>query len=92
MTTDSLPRAAAKGTVSAVWLFALVAAVLIGVFSHREHDGAWLSLALGASVTLALCIQLATKEKRGFVHRLASSISGALVILAAATGVVALIH
>jgi hypothetical protein len=92
MTTDALPPAAARGTVSVVWLFALVAAVLIGLFSHRAHDGAWLSLALAASVTLSLCLQLATKEKRGFVHRLGSSVSGALVILAAATGVIALIR
>ncbi|WP_022882549.1 hypothetical protein [Gryllotalpicola ginsengisoli] len=92
MTTESLPRAAAKGTVSAVWAFALVASVLIGVLSPSEHDGAWLSLAGAASIVLTLGIQLATKEKRGFVHRLASSISGAVVILALATGVIALIR
>ncbi|AYG02848.1 hypothetical protein [Gryllotalpicola protaetiae] len=92
MTTDPLPRGAAKGTVSAVWAFALVAAVLIGVFSHADYDGAWLSLSLAASVVIALCIQLATQEKRGFVGRLASSVAGALVILAVATGVIYLIH
>jgi hypothetical protein len=92
MTTDPLPRGAAKGTVSAVWAFALVAAVLIGIFSHPDRDGAWLSLALAASVMLALCIQLATREKRGFVSRLGSSVAGALVILAIATGVIYLVH
>jgi len=92
MTGEPLPRAAAKGTVSAVWAFALVAAVLIAIFSARANDGAWLGLALGASVVLALVIQLATQEKRGFVSRLASSVSGALVILAVATGVIYLIH
>ena len=92
MTGEPLPRAAAKGTVSAVWAFALVAAVLIAIFSNAGYDGAWLSLALGASVVLALVIQLATQEKRGFVSRLASSVSGALVILAIATGVIYLIH
>lgn len=92
MTGDALPQATAKGTVSAVWAFALIASVLIAVFSHPDHDGAWLSLALGASVVLALIIQIATQEKRGFVSRLASSVSGALVILAIATGVVYLIH
>lgn len=92
MTSDPLPRGAAKGTVSAVWGFALVAAVLIGVFSHADRDGAWLSLSLAASVIISLCIQLATREKRGFVTRLASSVSGALVILAVATGVIYLIH
>jgi hypothetical protein len=92
MTTDPLPRGAAKGTVSAVWAFALVAAVLIGIFSHPDRDGAWLSLALAASVMLALCLQLATREKRGFVSRLGSSVAGALVILAIATGVIYLVH
>jgi hypothetical protein len=92
MTSDSLPRGAAKGTVSAVWAFALVAAVLIAIFSHGDRDGAWLSLSLAASVVIALCIQLATREKRGFVTRLASSVSGALVILAVATGIIYLLH
>jgi len=92
MTGEPLPQAAAKGTVSAVWGFALAAAVLIAIFSHPAYDGAWLSLALGASVVLALVIQIATQEKRGFVTRLASSVSGALVILAIATGVIYLIH
>jgi hypothetical protein len=92
MTGEPLPRAAARGTVSAVWLFALVAAVLTAVFSSPPDDGAWFGLALAASVVLALVIQLATQEKRGFVSRLASSVSGALVILAVATGVVALIR
>jgi len=92
MTGEPLPQAAAKGTVSAVWGFAVVAAVLIGVFSRRVNDGAWLALALGASVVLALVIQLATQEKRGFVSRLASSVSGALVILAIATGVIFLLR
>lgn len=92
MTGEALPQAAAKGTVSAVWLFALVAAVLIAIFSRPEADGAWLGLALAASVVLALVIQLATREKRGFVGRLASSVSGSLVILAVATGVMYLIR
>jgi hypothetical protein len=66
--------------------------VLIGIFSHPDRDGAWLSLALAASVMLALCLQLATREKRGFVSRLGSSVAGALVILAIATGVIYLVH
>ncbi|MFC4242303.1 hypothetical protein ACFOYW_02880 [Gryllotalpicola reticulitermitis] len=92
MTEEALPRVAARGTVSAVWGFALVAAVLIAVFSNEHYDGAWLGLALGASVVLSLVIQIATQEKRGFVSRLASSVSGALIILAIATGVIYLIH
>lgn len=92
MTEEPLRPAAARGTVSAVWAFAVVAAVLIAVFSHHATDGAWLSIALGASVVLALVIQIATQEKHGFVTRLASSVSGALVILVIATGVVYLIH
>lgn len=92
MTDDPLRKSAAKGTVSAVWAFALVAAVLIGILVHPAHAGEWLSLALAASVMLALAIQLATREKRGFVIRLASSVSGALVILGVATGVILLAH
>ena len=92
MTADPLPKGAAGGTVSAVWAFALASAVLIAVFGHRTTDGEWLELAFGGSVVLALVLQIATQEKRGFVFRLASSVSGALIILALATGVIALIR
>ncbi|MCL2514381.1 MAG: hypothetical protein FWD85_11480 [Microbacteriaceae bacterium] len=92
MTGQELPKGAARGTVSAVWAFALVAAVLVAVFSRSTTDGAWLGLAFGGSVVLALVIQIGTQEKRGFVSRLASSVSGALIILVVATGVIHAIH
>lgn len=87
----TLPRAAAKGTVSVVWAGALVGAVLIVLFTRGAHADEWLSLVLAACVFGSLCIQLATQEKRGFVRRLAASVSGAVVILAIATGAVALL-
>ena len=92
MTADPLPKKAARGTVGAVWAFALVSAVLIAIFARTSADGAWLGLTFGGSVVLALVIQIGTQEKRGFVSRLASSVSGALIILALATGVIYLIH
>ena len=54
MTADPLPKKAARGTVGAVWAFALVSAVLIAIFARTSADGAWLGLTFGGSVVLAL--------------------------------------
>jgi len=92
MTAEPLPKKAARGTVAAVWAFALVCAVLIAVFARDSADGAWLGLTFGGCVVISLVIQIGTQEKRGFVSRLASSVSGSLLILALATGVIYLLH
>jgi hypothetical protein len=92
MSSDSLPVAAAGGTVAAVWAAALAAAVLIVILSSAFEDAAWLGISLGGCTVLSLCIQLATQEKRGFVRRLGASVTGAVIILVVATGVVFLLH
>lgn len=78
-------------SIVVVWLAAAVCSVVIGIASPRVHDAPWLSLTLGGCVVAALCVQLATQEKRGFVSRLTASILGAVVVLAIASIVLLLL-
>lgn len=87
-----LPAAAAKGSVTAVWALALVAGAAIVLFSPRKDAGEWFSIAFGLCMVASLCLQLATQEKRGFVRRLAASVSGAIAVLAVASVAVAVLH
>ncbi|GAB3573110.1 hypothetical protein GCM10027406_01080 [Leifsonia lichenia] len=69
------------GSIGAVWLLALVFAVLIAAISPVDRYASWLSLALAACVLLGLIAQLATQQKEGFVNRLAATVTGSFVIL-----------
>ena len=75
-----------------VWAAAVVAAVLIGIFALERTYTAWFGIALAACTVGALCIQLATREKQGFIDRLAASVAGAFVVLAIASGVFVLLR
>lgn len=72
-------------SIVVVWLAAALCSVIIIAFAHPEHYAPWLSLTLAICVVGALCVQLATQEKRGFVARLVVSIIGALAVLAIAS-------
>ncbi|MCX7523379.1 hypothetical protein OSC27_13965 [Microbacterium sp. STN6] len=74
-----------------IWVLAALAAVAIGLFSPTEDDTTWLGLALAGSMVCAMCVQLATQQKQGFVGRLVGSVSGAVVVLAVAAAVLALV-
>lgn len=89
---NALNPAMRWGSIVAVWVLALVAAIAIGLFSTSETFAAWLGIALAGCMIAALCVQLATQEKRGFIDRLAASVSGALVVLAITSGLLALLH
>ncbi len=86
-----LSRGARFGSVGAIWLLALVFAVVIAVVSEKEQYAAWLSLALAACVLGALVAQLATQQKDGFVDRLAASVGGAFVVLGVTGAILALV-
>lgn len=75
-----------------VWVAAVVAAVLIVAFALDGTYTVWFAIALAACTVGALCIQLATRVKRGFIDRLAASVAGAFVVLAIAGGLFALLH
>ena len=87
VTTEEHPRNRRLATVVPVWALSLLGAVLVGVLSPRSEYLIWLPIVLAASTFATFCIQLATREKNGFVNRAMASVGGALVILMAATAV-----
>ncbi|HWU46051.1 MAG TPA: hypothetical protein VN133_04765 [Humibacter sp.] len=90
MTTGELAPTTRWSSIVVVWVAALVCAVLIGVYAPTYTP--WLAIAMAGCTLVALCIQLATRQKHGFIDRLAASVCGAFVVLAVAGGVFALVH
>lgn len=72
-----------------MWLLAVACAVLTGVFSAPGQELVWIGLSLAGCTLATLCVQLATGRKEGYVNRVTSSIVGAVVVLAFATGIFA---
>jgi len=78
-------------SVVPVWVAAIAAAIVIGVVSLAEERTTWLAIALAGAVIATFAIQLAIQRKDGFVVRAIASISGAIIVLAIATGIFALV-
>jgi hypothetical protein len=74
-----------------IWLVAAVCAVLTGVLVAPENRLVWTSLSLAGCTILTLAAQLSTGQKEGYVSRVTRSLVGAVVVLAAATGIFAVI-
>ena len=91
-TAENLSPAARWISIIVIWVAALLAAVAIGIFSKQPEYADWLALALAACTFLAMCVQLATQQKHGFVNRLAASVIGALGVLAIATIVLSVVR
>ena len=83
--TSSLP------SIVPVWVAAIVGAVLVGTLAQPSGVYGWLSIVLVVSVLLTFIIQLALPTKQGLVMRTAASIGGAVILLAVATGILALV-
>lgn len=80
-----------QASVVPVWLLAVVGSVLIGLFSPESDYFTWLSMVFAVVTISAFCIQLFVRSKEGLVTRLMLSIGGAVIILALATGILALV-
>lgn len=78
-------------SVAPVWLVAVVGAVLVGLVAPQQDYFTWLGVVLAAVVILTFAIQLSTQKIEGFVGRGMASIGVSVVILAIASGVLALI-
>lgn len=78
-------------SVLPVWLLSLIGAIVIGVTAPQDGRLTWLAIVLAIAVILTFAIQLAISRTDGFVVRAMASIGVSLIILAAATGVFALI-
>jgi hypothetical protein len=69
-----------------VWGLVLVGSLLVALLAAAEYL-IWLPIVLAAGVVVTFCVQLARREKDGFVTRLFYSVGGAFVIVALATAV-----
>jgi hypothetical protein len=74
-------------TVSPVWLFTVIGAVLTGLLVSPAHYLIWLPMVLAGAIFLTICIQLAAVEKEGLVNRMTASLVGSVVVLAVATAI-----
>lgn len=81
-----------RRSIVVVWLLAVVGAVLTAVLSDPAERLTWLGLTLAGCTLATLSLQIAAGEKVGYVSRVTSSITGAVVVLAAATGIFALVE
>ncbi|WP_281535804.1 hypothetical protein [Cryobacterium breve] len=77
-------------SVGLVWAFAVVCSVLTGALAAPGRSLVWIGLSLAGCTIGTLSIQLATGQKEGYVHRVTLSLVGAVIVLAAATGIFAL--
>jgi hypothetical protein len=87
VTTHELPASTRWSTIVVIWVLAAVAAVCIGLFAAVDQYSAFIALALAGCTIATLVIQLATREKSGFVGRLSLSVVGAFLVLAVASAI-----
>ncbi len=73
-----------------VWAGAVVAAIVIGLTVRTEYL-TWLPVAFAGAVIVTFLIQLGIQRKEGFVQRVTWSVAGSAVVLALATGILALV-
>lgn len=81
MTQPALaPRSAFTGVV-AVWVVALIGAVVIGILVGEEWRIPWMLVAFGGAVLLSFAVQLGYGRTEGFIFRVAGSVIGALLLM-----------
>lgn len=81
---QEMSQTTSRSSIAVVWLAAVLGSVFTGAFSQPNQRMLWTGLTLAACVVLTMCIQLATRQKRGFVDRMTASIVGALVAVVVA--------
>ncbi len=81
MTEPALaPRNAFVGVI-VVWAVAFVATVAIGIFVPEEWRVPWMLVGFGGVVLLSFAVQLWYGRTQGFIFRVASSVTGALLLM-----------
>ena len=70
-----------------MWFLALIGALVIGLVTPTTEYLTWLPILLAGLVILTFFIQLGIQRKEGFVFRAMMSITGAVIVLAAATAI-----
>ncbi len=64
-----------------VWAVAFVATVAIGIFVPEEWRVPWMLVGFGGVVLLSFAVQLWYGRTQGFIFRVASSVTGALLLM-----------
>lgn len=72
---------AGRAAVAAVWAATAVGVVAVLALAPAAARPVWLALAVGLSVVAGMAAQLAVAEQRGFVLRLAASVTGSFVLI-----------
>lgn len=78
-------------SVLPVWVLAVIGAVVVALTAPSGEHLEWIGIALAAVVFVTFVIQLAIQRKEGFVVRAMASIGVSVVILAVASGAIALL-
>lgn len=86
------PRWSSWLSVGAVWGVVAVGAVLAMVLAPAGERLQWFPIVLATATILSFCVQLALDSKVGFVNRLMVTLTGSVLILAVATGVLAMMR
>lgn len=74
-----------------MWALAVIGAIASGLVYSAGETFFGLAVTLGVCTLAAFSAQLLTRQKVGFVDRMSTSVLGAVVILAVASGVYGLI-
>jgi len=75
----------AAWSVAPVWALALAAMLAIALTGARTHFLLWIPVACGATILIALGLQLLTRSAEGLVERLTAAIAGSLAVFAIGT-------
>ena len=78
-------------SVLPVWILSLAGAIVIAVVLPRDQYLTWVAIVLAGAVILTFLIQLGIRRTQGFVVRAMASIGISALILAIASGFVALL-
>jgi hypothetical protein len=74
------PRNAFVGVI-VVWVVAFLASIAIGIFVSEQWRVSWMLVAFGGVVLASFAVQLRYGRTDGFIFRVASSVTGALLLM-----------
>jgi hypothetical protein len=79
-----------RAGVAAVWALALLGSVVTLVIAPAVSQQLWLALTFGGCVLATFAVQLAVAKADGYLVRTMTSVVGAMVVVAVASGIAAL--
>lgn len=79
-------------SVLPVWVLSLAGAIVIALTTTGDDYLIWIPIVLAGAIIVTFAIQLATQRSEGFVSRAMASIGVSIIILAVATGILALVR